>query len=435
MENKFSPKDLKRLVEQISREKGIDKSILLKAVEEALRTALKKKLGPKRDLEIHYDDDAGELEVFEFKRVVEKVKDPDIEISLKEAKKYDPEIELGDDLGLKLDTSELGRIAAQSAKQVIIQRIKDAEQEVIYEDFKTRKGEIVNGIIHRFDRGHAIVNLGRTEAILPLQEQSPTEVYRQGDRIRALIIDVRKGGRLPQIVLSRTHPDFLKALFQLEVPEIADGTVKIMNVVREPGSRAKIAVSTSDSNVDPVGACVGVRGARVHNIVQELKGEKIDIVVWNIDPARFVCNALAPAEITRVIIDENKHAMEVIVPDDQLSLAIGRNGQNVRLASKLVGWKIDVKSESKYGKMLKEGYLSLLEVTGVGEITAESLWENGIRSALQLAESRVEDLVKIEGISEKKAEKLIEGAREYLEAQGIPVRKKESLIIEAQSET
>lgn len=408
------PLELKRVIDQVSRDKGINKEVLISTLVEAIGSAAKKKLGLKTEIEVNYNDELGEIEVFEFKEVADKVKDPNTQISLEEGKKLDPECEVGDSLGIKMETSSFGRIAAQSAKQVIIQRMKDVERDIVFEDFKDRKGEVINGIIQRFDKGAAIINLGRTEAILPINEQIPTETYKQGDRVRAYVLEVKKISKGPQIVLSRTHPQFLAALFEMEVPEISQKIVRIINVVREPGSRSKIAVVSDDKDVDPVGACVGMKGNHVQYVVQELKGEKIDIISWNPDPAKFTCNALAPAEIIRVIIDEVNRSMEVVVPDEQLSLAIGKRGQNVRLASRLTGWKIDVKSESKYTKSMRDGYQSLLQITGVGEATADSLYKGGFGSAREVAESNLDELVQVSGITPKKAEKLLESAKDYL---------------------
>ena len=409
--------DLKRLIEQVSRDKGIDRQVLIATLEEAMRSAARKKFGHDLDLEVAYNDEFGEIEAFQFKEVVAKVKDPLLEISLDEGRKLDPECEIGDSLGVKLDTDTFGRIAAQSAKQVIIQKMKDAEREMIYEDYKDRRGEIINGIVQRLDKGGITVNLGRADAVIPYREQVPRETYRRGDRIRALVLEVNRETRGPQIILSRTHPDFLIKLFTLEVPEIAEGIVTIMGATREPGSRAKIAVTSKDPDIDPVGACVGMKGSRVQSVVQELRGEKIDIIEYNPDPARYVCNGLAPAVISKVVIDQGNRLMEVIVPDDQLSLAIGKRGQNVRLASKLTEWRIDVKSESKYQKSLKEGYDSLLALPGVGDATADTLYEAGFASAEELAGGLVEELVAIPGISQQKAAKFIGAAREYLAEQ------------------
>jgi transcription termination/antitermination protein NusA len=408
--------DIKRVVEQVSRDKGIDRQILIQALEEALRSAARKKYGAKIDIEANYNEESGEIEVFQFKEVVEKIEEPDLQISLEEGRKLDPECEVGDSLGTKMDAASFGRIAAQSAKQVIIQKLKDAERDAVYANFIDRKGEIINGIVQRFDRGDLVVNLGATEAVVPVREQVPRESYRRGDRIRALILDVMYESRGPQVVLTRTHPDFLVMLFKTEVPEIAEGIVEIKGAAREPGSRAKIAVSSQDSDIDPVGACVGMKGSRVQNVVQELRGEKIDIIPWHVDAAKYVCNALAPAEISRVIIDEANRSMEVIVPDEFLSVAIGKRGQNVRLASKLTGWHLDVVSETQYNQTMQSGYNSLMQISGVGISLADALFEKGFYSAEELSSADIEDLVQIRGIGEEKARQLIINARSAFKA-------------------
>jgi transcription termination/antitermination protein NusA len=406
--------DLSKMIDQVSREKGVDPRVLITALEEAVKAAARKKHGPDYELEVSYNEEAGEIEVFEFKEVVEQVINEHLEVSFEEAKQLDPESEIGDSLGIKMDTNTFGRIAAQSAKQVIMQRLKEAERDIVYDDFKDRRGEIINGIVQRFDRGAIIVNLGRTEAELPVKEQVPREPYKQGDRIRAYILEIRQFSRGPQIMLSRTHPNFVAALFENEVPEIAEGIVKIVQVAREPGSRSKIAVKSRDSDVDPVGACVGMKGRRVQAVVQELRGEKIDIVPFDDDPAKFICNALAPAEITRVIVDENNRSMEVVVADDQLSLAIGKKGQNVRLASRLTGWRLDVVGETAYNKNLKDGYRSLLDLTGVGEKLATDLHAEGFGSADDISRASVVDLMDVVGIDEEKAGTLIREAEQYV---------------------
>ena len=407
--------DLRRIIDQVSRDKGIDRDILINTLEEAIKSAAKKKFGLSENFEVTFNEELGEMEVYRFKEVVEDVEDSQLQISLEEARVLDPESTLGDELGVKMDTVEFGRIAAQSAKQVIIQRMKDAERDIVYDDFKDRQGEIINGLVQRFDKGNIIVNLGRTEAILPGSEQIPKENYRRGDRIRALVIDVKQISRGPQVVLSRTHPNFLTALFETEVPEIAEGIVRIVTAAREPGSRSKIAVVSDDSDIDPVGACVGMRGSRVQSVVQELRGEKIDIIPYNPDPARFIVGALAPAVVSRVVMDEDSKTMEVIVPDEQLSLAIGRKGQNVRLASKLSGWKIDVKSETKYQRSLKDGYQSLIRLPGVGEITADMLYEAGFGSAADILASSLENLMELTEVDRERAEHIMAAAQEYMD--------------------
>jgi N utilization substance protein A len=407
--------DIKRVVEQVSRDKGIERKVLIKALEEALKSAARKKFGSKMDIEVQYNEDSGEIEVFQFKDVAEVVTEPALEISLEEGRKLDPGCEIGDSLGTKMDTSTFGRIAAQSAKQVIIQKMKDAEKDAVYSSFVDRKGETINGIVQRIDRGDIIVNLGHTEGIVHVREQVPKETYRRGDRIRAYILDVLHESRGPQIILSRTHPNFLIHLFRTEVPEIRESIVTIMGAAREPGIRAKIAVASNNSDIDPVGACVGMKGSRVQNVVQELRGEKIDIIPWHVDPAKFVCNALAPAEISRVIIDESNQTMEVIVPDDFLSIAIGKKGQNVRLASKLTGWNLDVKSETKYTIAMQSGYDSLVALPGVGISMADALYELGFYSAEEVSNATAEDLIQIRGIGEETAKKLIAAAQTFVE--------------------
>ncbi|MGM0680883.1 MAG: transcription termination factor NusA [Thermodesulfobacteriota bacterium] len=407
--------ELKRIIDQISRDKGIDRDLLVNTLVEAVLSAAKKRYGQRRDIEVQYNEEMGEVELFQFRRVVDKVKDEQTEVSLEEAKSLDPEVQLGDELGSKMeDVADLGRIAAQSAKQVIIQKMKDAEKGVIYDIYKERKGEIVNGIVQRFERGDMIINLGRTDAVLPRKEQIPKRSYRQGDRIRAYLKEVRDDVSDRQLILSRTCNDFLIKLFVLEVPEIAEGIVKIINASRDPGSRAKIAVTSTESDVDPVGACVGMKGSRVQNVVQELQGEKIDIVHWSPDSAKYVSNALAPVQISLVVVDEDKHTMLVIVPDDQLSLAIGRQGQNVRLASQLIGWKIDVKTEHKYAKMREEGFQSLLTLNSVNDKMVEMLYDGGITSLTELAEASANDVAELIGVDRDTAGLFIDEAARKL---------------------
>ena len=403
--------ELKRLIEQMGKDRGIDKKIIIEALEAAMLNAARKKLGLRVDIEAHYNEEAGEIEVFQFKTVEEKVLDPDMQLSLEEAKKtLDAEAEPGDSLGIKIDTSTFGRIAVQTAKQIIIQRVKDAERDNIYEEYQDRIGELVNGFVQRFDGGSIIVNLGRAEGVIPVSEQIFRETYKRGERIRGFIFDVKKITKGPQIIISRTHPSFLRALFEVEVPEISEGLIEIVSVAREPGKRAKIAVRTKDKDIDPVGACVGMRGARVQSVVQELRGEKIDIVPYAEDQAKYVSSALSPAKVNRVFMDEENRAMEVIVPDDQLSLAIGKNGQNVRLAVKLSGWKIDVKSESIAATQDEEGHRALMKIPDIDETTAEQLFSQGLKSIAAIAAADLESLSSIPGIDGQKASAWIEEA-------------------------
>ena len=407
--------DLNRVIEQVSKEKGIDKAILINALENAMISAAKKTFGHQMKIEAQYNAELGEVEIFEAKLVVEEVKDPNIEVALQEAREtLDPDADLGDELLNKLDCSSFGRIAAQAAKQNIVQRVRDAEREIIYNEFKGREGQLVNGIVQRFEKRNIIVNLGRTDAILPEKEQVPRERYRQGDRIRAYIVSVEMTSRGPQIVLSRTHPGMLVKLFTHEVPEMYEGIVEVKGATREPGGRAKIAVISNDSDVDPVGACVGVKGTRVQAVVQELRGEKIDIVHWTADQADYVCRALAPAKVSKIIIDDDEHNMEVIVPDDQLSLAIGRRGQNIRLAARLTGWRIDARSESEAEEEARRARISLGAIPGVGDMIAELLYQDGFKSAEELAEADLETIADIEGIMPEKAEVIYKSSREHV---------------------
>ncbi|MBI5810215.1 MAG: transcription termination/antitermination protein NusA [Deltaproteobacteria bacterium] len=346
------PLNLAHIIEQVGKDKGIEKSVLVEAIETAMLKAAEKRFGAGKAIEAHYQEESGEVELFLFKTVVENVENPDAEISIEDANGLDPEAALGDSLGVKLDSKEFGRIDAQTAKQIIIQKVREAERDVVFREYSAKKGEIITGIVHRFEKGDIIVDLGKAEAYFPKKEQVKRESYKPGERIRGIVLDVRTESKGPQVVMSRTHPSFVIKLFQMEVPEVYEGIVEVKGIAREPGDRTKIAVVSHNSDVDPVGACVGVKGSRVQAVVQELKGEKIDIIHWSDDSAIFAKNTLSPAVISRVIMDEAERFMEVIVPDDQLSLAIGKKGQNVRLAAKLTGWKIDIRTEteSKGGK-------------------------------------------------------------------------------------
>jgi transcription termination/antitermination protein NusA len=408
--------ELSRVIEQVSKEKGIDRTIVVSAIENAMLSAAKKIVGPTIHLEAKFNPEVGEVELFKILTVVEEVTDPDAQISKEGARaNLDPDAEVGDELLEKLDQS-YGRIAAQAAKQSLIQRLRDAERDIIYNEFKDRKGDLTHsGIVQRFEKKNIIVNLGRTDAILPEKEQIPRERYRQGDRIRAFILEVEMTSKGPQIVLSRTHPGFLMKLFEQEVPEVYEGIVEIKGAAREPGGRAKIAVVSNDQDVDPVGACVGMKGTRVQSVVQELRGEKIDIVHWTPDPAEFVCRALAPAKVAKIIMDEDEKSMEVIVPDDQLSLAIGRKGQNVRLASRLSGFKLDVRSESEADEEARLARASLTSVPGIGDVAAELLYQNGFKSAEEVAQADEPALAEIEGLGPEKIASILKAARAYVE--------------------
>ncbi len=343
-------KELIAVIDQLGREKGIDKARIIGAVETALQTAAKKRFGQGENVKVEIDTKTGDISVISLKTIVETVANPKAEISIQEARKVDDGAEVGDEIGSLIEMDELGRIAAQTAKQVICQKVREAEWEAVQKEYSTRQGDLINGIIIGQERRNYIVDLGKTEAILPIQEQIPRETYRRGDRVKAYLLEVRKTPKDVQVILSRSHPQFVSKLFELEVPEVGEKIVEIKGVVREPGDRTKIAVSSRDKAVDPVGACVGIKGSRVQAVVRELRGEKIDIIAWTNDPRVFIAEALNPASIEKVGIDEEKKSALVVVADSQLSLAIGKNGQNVRLAARLTGWKIDIISATEYEK-------------------------------------------------------------------------------------
>jgi transcription termination/antitermination protein NusA len=343
-------RELIAVIDEIGRQKGIDKARVIGAIESALQTAAKKRFGQAENIQVEIDGKTGEISVVSKKIIVDTVANPKAEISLKEARLFDDGAEVGDEIGSLIEMDELGRIAAQTAKQVIFQKVREAEWEAVQKEYSTRQGDLVNGIILGMERRNFLVDLGKTEAILPIQEQIPRETYRRGDRVKALLLEVRRTPKDVQVILSRSHPQFVAKMFELEVPEVGEKIVEIKSIVREPGDRTKIAVSSRDKAVDPVGACVGIKGSRVQAVVRELRGEKIDIITWTQDPRVFIAEALNPATIEKVGIDEEKKSALVVVADSQLSLAIGKNGQNVRLAARLTGWKIDIISATEYEK-------------------------------------------------------------------------------------
>ena len=415
-DNLFS--DLSRMIDMVGKDKGIDKSLVIDAIVQGMLVAARKKYGTYREIEAQYNEESGEVELFEFKEVVrdEDFIDEEVEIKHSEALELDPEAQLNDSIGAKLEAGDLGRIAAQAAKQIITQKVRDAEREIIFNEFDQRKGEIASGIARRVERGAIVVDLGRTEAYIPPREQIPGEVYKPGDRIQGYIADVRQTTRGPQIIMSRADERYLMKLFELEVPEIYDGIVQIVTAAREPGQRAKVAVASKEAAVDPVGACVGMKGSRVQSVVQELRGEKIDIILWEEDVARFVCNALAPAEIEKVFVDEARREMDIVVPDSQLSLAIGRKGQNVRLAAKLSGWVLDIVSEADVASRTAEAIFNLMLMPNMTETMAQNIFQSGFGSFQALAEARVEAVNIIPGYEDKeKAQILIQEAKSLLE--------------------
>lgn len=410
--------ELLQIADAVAREKSIDRSIVIHAMEDAIAKAARSRYGSETDVHAEIDPKKGELRLSRHMLVVDQVENPANQISLEAARHYNPAAQIGDTIADTLPPLEYGRIAAQSAKQVIVQKVREAERDRQYQEFKDRIGDIVNGIVKRVEYGNVVVDLGRGEAIVRRDELLPREVFRNGDRIRAFIYDVRREPRGPQIFLSRTHPQFMAKLFAQEVPEIYDGIVEVKAVARDPGSRAKIAVISRDSSVDPVGACVGMRGSRVQAVVNELQGEKIDIIPWSPDIATFVVNALAPAEVAKVVLDEERERIAVVVPDQQLSLAIGRRGQNVRLASQLTGWDIDILTEQEESERRQADFEKrsrmFMDMLNVDEVVGQLLASEGFVSVEELAVVDQKEIAAIEGFDEETAEELQMRAREYL---------------------
>ncbi|HEY0709280.1 MAG TPA: transcription termination factor NusA [Polyangia bacterium] len=416
------------VLDQVSKDKNIDRKVLVEALEQAILTAAKRAFGMHREMEAKFAEQTGRVDLFQIVKVVPQVTVPGNEMTMEDANKFDPDAIEGDELLFQIFYDEkdqqkaeeqdakyghvlqlnrawktFGRIAAQTAKQVILQRVREAERENVFNQYRDKRGELISGIVRRFERGNIIVDLGGAEAVLPVREQVPRESYRAGDRIVAYVVDIDKGARGPQIIMSRAHRGLLEKLFEMEVPEIYDKIVRIEASAREPGARSKIAVSSRDRDVDPVGACVGMKGSRVQAVVQELRGEKIDIVPWDADPARFVCNAIQPAEVSRVIIDAGTHTMQLIVSDDKLSLAIGKKGQNVRLASQLTGWRIDILSEAKVREMETRALASLSSIEGINAEAADTLFRQGWRSAREVARTAPDELIGLPGIGDVNA--------------------------------
>lgn len=413
------------MIDQVAKEKGLDRKVLIETMEAAILKAAQAAFGPTREMEARLNEETGQIDLFQYMTVVLEVEDPENQLSVEEAERHGLEAEVGEELGFQVfwhprdselarqqdkDYGELldmaqarssfGRIAAQTAKQVLLQRVRDAERDIIYGEFKDKQGELIRGIVHRFERGHSIVvDLGKTEAVLPNREQTPRESYRPGDRIVAFVKNIDREARGPMVILSRSSPHLVEKLFQAEVPEIFEGIVRVVAVAREAGSRTKIAVQSRSGDVDPVGACVGIKGSRVQAVVQELRGEKIDIVPFDEDPARYIINAIQPADVNKVIVDEADHRMELIVPDEKLSLAIGRKGQNVRLAAQLTGWKLDIISESKFKQIEEDALGALREIEGVDEEMARSFYRLGFRALEEVAEASTDELFGVEGIS------------------------------------
>ncbi len=415
----YARPELLLVADTVARDKGIDRDEVLEAMEQAIQKAGRSKYGQEYDIRAEIDRLNGEIRLLRFREVVEPIENEATQIALFEAQRLNPEAEVGDFITDPLPPIDFGRIAAQSAKQVIVQKVRDAERQRQFLEFKDRVGEIVNGLVKRVEFGNVVVDLGRAEAMARRDELLPRESFRQGERVRAYIYDVRQEPRGPQIFLSRTHPQFMAKLFAQEVPEIYDGIIEIKAVARDPGSRAKIAVISRDSGIDPVGACVGMRGSRVQAVVGELQGEKIDIIPWSPDPATFVVNALAPAEVAKVVMDEEQRRVEVVVPDDQLSLAIGRRGQNVRLASQLTGWDIDILTEAEESERRTEEFRSrshmFIDALDIDEVIAQLLVTEGFTSLEEVAYVALNDLADIEGFDPEIAAELQARARNALE--------------------
>lgn len=411
--------ELLQIAEAVAREKSIDRGIVIEAMEDAIQKAARSRYGSETNIRAEINPKTGETRLQRLMEVVETVENSATEIAIKDAQSRNPAAQVGDFISDPLPPLEFGRVAAQNAKQVIVQKVREAERDRQFEEYKDRVGEIINGVVKRVEYGNVIVDLGRGEGIVRKDESIPREAFRYGDRIRAYIYDVRREPRGPQIFLSRTHPQFMAKLFAMEVPEIYDGIIEIKSVARDPGSRAKIAVISNDSSIDPVGACVGMRGSRVQAVVNELQGEKIDIIPWSPDAASFVVNALQPADVVKVVLDEEAERIEVVVPDDQLSLAIGRRGQNVRLASQLTGWDIDILTEAEESERRQKEFLerteTFMEALNVDEVVGQLLASEGFASVEEIAYVPPEEIAAVEGFDEETAEEVQARAREYLE--------------------
>lgn len=407
--------ELGRMIETLGKDRGIDKRVVVRAIEQAFLVTARKKYGIQGEYETRYNDTEDEIEIYQYKNVVDAVKDPIIEITINEAKNLDSEVEVGDQLGIRIENPSFTRVDVQTARQIIFQKVRDAEREILFSDFKHREGELVTGIARRYERGNVIVDLGKSDAILSRKEIIPGENFKTGDRIQAYLSEVVMTNRGPEIRLSRTSPMYLVKLFEVEVPEILDGNIEIKSAAREPGQRAKIAVFTTDREIDPVGACVGMKGSRVQNVVNELQGEKIDIVRWNSDLEIFARAALAPSEISNIQIDQANFSMDVVVEEDQLSLAIGRRGQNVRLAAMLTGYKINIISKTKLQEKIKKAVTSLMQIVSVSDARAQMMVQNGIMSLADLAASDAEYLAGILSSSAEDASQILKDTHDAIE--------------------
>ena len=415
--------ELSRVIESVGRDRGIKREIIVSAIEQAILAAAQKKYGPHAILEAHYNDDNGEVDLYLFKKVVDS--DDDMleeseEIKVADALELDPQAQIGDELGVKVETPSFGRVDAQTAKQIIFQKVRDAERDIIFNEYLPLKGEIISGIARRMERGNLVIDLGKTDALLPKNAIIPGEVYKPGDRVQAILEDVVTTTKGPALYISRTSPKYLMKLFEQEVPEIRDGIIEIKQCSREPGSRAKMAVISKDRDIDPVGACVGMKGVRVQQVIGELKGEKIDIIPWSDNPMVFARSALSPAEISSIRIDERTKAMEIMVEDNQLSLAIGKRGQNVRLAAQITGWKLDIISKTKLQKRLQDATTNLMHLEGMNETLARALAQVGVLNIKQVAETSMDVLLKVPGFDDKEVAERFKGKAQALVDEGAP---------------
>lgn len=407
--------EISKVIELLGKDRGIKREIVIGAIEQAFLVTARKKFGIQGEYEARYNEDDGEIEIFQYKNVVDAVKDNIVEIDYAAAKELDEDCEIGDQLGIKIEDPQFSRVDIQTAKQIIFQKVRDAEREILFSEFKHREDELVTGIVRRYERGNVVLDLGKADAILTRREIIYGETFKPGDRVQAYLSEVVMTNRGPEIRLSRTSPMFLIKLFEVEVPEIQDGTIEIKAAAREPGHRAKIAVYTMDRDIDPVGACVGMKGSRVQNIVNELQGEKIDIVKWHDDVEHFVKNALAPSEIASINVNHDEHTLDVIVEEDQLSLAIGRRGQNVRLAAMLSGWKVNIISKAKLQEKVKFAVENLTQLSKVSEASAQVLVQSGIMSIIDLSASEAEDIVRMLDCDTETASEIIAQATQALE--------------------
>ena len=415
--------ELSRVIESVGRDRGIKREIIVSAIEQAILAAAQKKYGPHAILEAHYNDESGDVDLYLFKKVVES--DDDMleeseEIKIQEALELDPQAQVGDELGVKVETPNFGRIDAQTAKQIIFQKVRDAERDIIFNEYVPLKGEVVSGIARRMERGNLVIDLGKTDALLPKNEIIPGEIYKPGDRVQAILIDVVTTTKGPALYISRTSPKYLMKLFEQEVPEIRDGIIEIKQCSREPGSRAKMAVVSKDRDIDPVGACVGMKGVRVQQVIGELKGEKIDIIPWSDNPMVFARSALSPAEISSIRIDERTKAMEIMVEDNQLSLAIGKRGQNVRLAAQITGWKLDIISKTKLQKRVTDAITNLVHIEGMNETLARSLAQVGVLNIKQIADTNIDVLAKVPGFEDREVAVRFKERAQALVDEGAP---------------